>query len=73
MANMAKIKIKKTWLIRNNSWEIGTGKNAGCKKINVITGNGKKHLDRLKESDIKPDFIAEDIYEAAKIIMNKKQ
>lgn len=67
------IDIKKSWFIGDHSWDIETGKNAGCKTIYVLTGHGKKHLDRLKESDIKPDFIAEDLYEAAKIIMNKKQ
>ena len=50
--------------------DIEMGKKAGCKTIYLLTGHGKKHKEELN-NNIKPDFIAEEIGEAAEIIMNK--
>ena len=47
------------------------GKKVKCKTIYVLTGHGEKHKDNL--NGIKPDFIAENLYEAAKIITGKNQ
>ena len=63
------IDLKNSWVIGDHPHDVEMGKNAGCKTIYVFTGHGEKHKDKLK---IKPDFIAEDIYEATKIIINKE-
>ncbi len=59
--------LKNSWVIGDLPRDIEMGKNAGCKTIYVLTGKGKKHKNDLS-NDIKPDFIAENLYEAAKII-----
>ena len=65
------IDIKNSWVIGDHSWDIDMGKNVGCRTIYVLTGHGKKHMHQLKELNIKPDFIAENLYDAAKIIMDQ--
>lgn len=58
--------LKNSWVIGDLPKDIEMGKNAGCKTIYVLTGHGKDHINNIK--NIKPEFIAENIYEAAKII-----
>ena len=65
------INLKNSWVIGDHSWDVKTGINAGCNTIYVLTGHGKKEFDDLEKNNIKPNFIAEDLYEAAKIIMNQ--
>jgi len=61
--------LKKSWVIGDHPHDIELGKNAGCKTVYVLTGHGKKHVNDLK---IKPDFIAQDLLEAAKYILNNQ-
>ncbi|GAH46839.1 unnamed protein product [marine sediment metagenome] len=42
------------------------GHNVGVNSIYVLTGHGKEGVEELT---VKPDFIAQDIYEAAAWIM----
>jgi len=63
--------LKNSWVIGDHSWDVELGKNAGCRTIYVLTGHGKKHINQLKELNINPDFIAENLYGAAKIIREK--
>tara|TARA_Y100000310_G_scaffold342995_1_gene448656 strand:- start:21099 stop:21647 length:549 start_codon:yes stop_codon:yes gene_type:complete len=65
------IDIKNSWAIGDHSWDVGMGINAGCNTVYVLTGHGEKHKEDLKREGIKPDFIAGNLYEAAKIIMEK--
>ncbi len=60
------IDLKNSWVIGDLPCDIKMGKNAGCKTIYVLTGHGEKHKNNL--NNIKPDFIAKNLYEAAKII-----
>lgn len=60
------IDLKNSWVIGDLPCDIEMGKNAGCRTIYVLTGHGEKHKKDL--NNINPDFIAENIYEAAKII-----
>ena len=48
---------------------IEMGKKAGCKTIYLLTGHGKKHKDELK---LNPDFVANNFYEASKIILKNE-
>ncbi|MBI2650980.1 HAD family hydrolase [Candidatus Woesearchaeota archaeon] len=63
------IDIKKSWLIGDHPHDTEMGVKAGCKTIYLLTGHGKKHLDDLKKSEIKPDFIAKNFLEAAEFIV----
>jgi D-glycero-D-manno-heptose 1,7-bisphosphate phosphatase len=60
------IDLKNSWVIGDHPHDVEMGKNTGCKTIYVLTGHGEKHKNNL--NNIKPDFIAENFYEAAKII-----
>lgn len=61
------LNLKNSYVIGDHGFDIEMGKKTGCKKIFVLTGHGKKHLNELKT---KPDFIAKDLLEAAKWILN---
>ncbi len=56
--------LKKSWLIGDKTADILAGKKAGCKTILLKTG----HRGNDKEFDVKPDYIANDLLDAAKII-----
>ncbi|MBW2976424.1 HAD-IIIA family hydrolase [Candidatus Woesearchaeota archaeon] len=62
--------LKNSWVIGDQPHDIEMGKRAGCKTIYVLTGYGKKRENELNGNS-KPDFIAENIYEASKIIINQ--
>jgi D-glycero-D-manno-heptose 1,7-bisphosphate phosphatase len=64
------IDLKNSWVIGDHPHDIEMGKNAGCKTVYVLTGHGDKHM---KELEIKPDFIAKDLYEASKIILKNER
>ena len=63
------IDLKNSWVIGDLPCDIEMGKNTGCRTIYVLTGHGEKHKKDL--NNIKPDFVAENIYEAAKIIIEQ--
>jgi len=64
------IDLKKSFFIGDTTVDVQTGRNAGCKTVLVKTGYGG--LD--KKFDVTPDFVCENLLEAAKLIveMNRK-
>ena len=64
------IDLKDSWVIGDHPHDVEMGKKAGCKTIYVLTGHGEKHRNKLN-GHIDPDFITNNIYEAAKIIINQ--
>ncbi len=52
-----------SWMIGDSSRDITAGKDFGCKTVGVQTGHGAKGFTE------KPDFIAENLLEAVKIIL----
>jgi len=66
------INLSKSFMIGDKLIDIETGKNAGCITILVKTGYGEKEMNKMSNSDIRPDFIADDLYHAAKIILNEQ-
>jgi len=62
------IDLENSWMIGDKTIDIETGFNARIKTALVLTGYGKKALQELKR---KPDVIAENLLEAAKIIGEK--
>jgi histidinol-phosphate phosphatase family protein len=63
------IDLEKSVMVGDSAKDIECGKNAGCDKtILVKTGNGGNALAALADKGIAPDFLAQDLYEAARWI-----
>ncbi len=58
------IDLKNSFVIGDRKSDFEMGKNAGCKTINVLTGNGINDKD-----GINPDYFAKDLLDAAKWIL----
>jgi histidinol-phosphate phosphatase family protein len=57
---------KKTFLVGDTKDDILAGHNAGCSTIFVLSGReDRNHLEKWR---VRPDFIAKDLFAAAKII-----
>jgi len=63
------INLRASYMIGDKLIDIEAGRNAGCKTILVKTGYGKEELNKIN-FNTKPDFIADNLYDAAKIILN---
>lgn len=59
---------KNTFFVGDTVTDIAAGRNAGCKTIFVLSGRSKQA--RLKQKKIKPDYVAKNLFEATKIILN---
>lgn len=60
------IDLKNSFVVGDHPHDIEMGKNANCKIIYLLTGHGEKHRQKL---NTKPDFIANNLLEAAKWIL----
>jgi len=58
------IDLEKSFFIGDQKAEIELGKNANCRSILVLTGNGNK-----TKNEVKADFVAKDLLDAAKWIL----
>jgi len=58
------LNLKSCYIIGDKTMDMQTGKNAGCRTILVKTGYAGKD----KKYDVKPNFIAKDLFDAAKQI-----
>ncbi|MEM4259829.1 MAG: HAD family hydrolase [Candidatus Woesearchaeota archaeon] len=54
--------IKNSYVIGDKPEDIEMGHNIGTKTVLVLTGQGKKYLNKL---NIQPDYIAKNLYDAA--------
>jgi len=63
------IDMKNSFMIGDKTDDILAGKNAGVKTILVKTG----HAGKDGNYNVKPDFIAEDLLDAAKIIKKEEE
>ncbi|MEW6455502.1 MAG: HAD family hydrolase [Acidobacteriota bacterium] len=64
------IDLKESFMVGDKVEDILFGKNIGAKCILVLTGYGMESLNRLKESGIEPDFVAENVLDGVKWILN---
>jgi histidinol-phosphate phosphatase family protein len=71
-ATELKLDLKDAVVIGDHLCDIELGKNIGAKTVLVLTGHGKKELDQLKNTGVKPDFIAKDLLDAANWVKNLK-
>jgi len=62
------IDLTKSYMVGDRESDIGAGKNGGCKSILVKTGYGEQALAKGFEK-YEPDFVATDLYAAAKWII----
>ncbi len=60
--------LSKSYMVGDSTRDIIAGINAGCKTALVMTGNGKKAIKELETLNIKPDLIAKNIFEIAKLV-----
>jgi D-glycero-D-manno-heptose 1,7-bisphosphate phosphatase len=58
-----------TWFAGDTEADIKAGRNAGCKTIFVLSGREDRQY--MKRWDVRPDYIVEDLYEAAKLILKE--
>lgn len=64
------IDLSRSYMVGDKLIDIETGKNAGLKTILVLTGYGRGELKYVApKKGVYPDFVAEDLREAAKIII----
>ena len=66
--NDLNLDLNRSWMIGDKTSDIQAGKNAGCRTILIRTG----HAGTDKEYDIKPDFVANNLIEAAEIMIKSK-
>ena len=58
------INLRESYVIGDMKSDFELGKNAGCKTIHVLTGHGIKH-----KNEVKPNYFARDLLDAAKWIL----
>lgn len=63
------IDLSESWMVGDKILDIEMGFNAGTKTALVKTGYGKKHRNELER---KPDVIAENLLEFAKLVLGEK-
>lgn len=61
------IDLKKSFVIGDRKSDFEMGKNAGCRTIHVLTGNGAN-----SKNEVKPDYFAKDLVDAAKWILKNE-
>ncbi|MEW5693417.1 MAG: HAD-IIIA family hydrolase, partial [Candidatus Hydrogenedentota bacterium] len=64
------INVSRSYVIGDRLSDIETAKNAGCKSILVLTGNGTETLKEIDSFNKKPDFIVKDLLEASRLILD---
>ena len=62
------IELPKSYIVGDNITDIQAGARAGCTTILVKTGRGKEILKQRDQWSVSPDYIAEDLYEAVKLL-----
>ncbi len=60
------ISLKKSFLIGDSERDILAGKKSGCTTVGVKTGHG------FSQAKVKPDYLADNLYGAVKIILSLK-
>ena len=65
------INLNESWVIGDHPSDILFGLNGGCKTVYLRTGHGERHLEELKQKNIKPDIITDHFLKASQSIINK--
>ncbi len=67
------ISLAGSYIIGDKYSDIKTGKNAGICSIMVLTGYGMQEEARFMNSEIEPDYIAADLYDAVCWILKREK
>ena len=62
------IDLNRSFMIGDSSRDILAGKQAGCQTVLVLTGNGVQSIRELKQQNLMPDFIADNLLEAVELV-----
>lgn len=60
---------KHAYFVGDTEADIKAGRNAGCKTIFALSGREDRRY--MKRWDVRPDYIVEDLYDAAKLILEE--
>ena len=63
------INLAESYMVGDRYTDIQTGKVAGTRTVLVMTGDGRKEREEHGNTEIQPDFFAENLSEAADIIL----
>jgi len=61
------VDLRESWVIGDHPHDVEMAHRAGAHSVYLLTGHGAKHR---KEISVEPDFIAEDLYRAAVLILS---
>ena len=64
------IDLKKSYVVGDSIRDYKMGYNFGGKGILVLTGHGKKQVQKVQNEEQKPLAICKNLYEAVKVIIN---
>lgn len=64
------IDLEESFMVGDKVEDVLFGEKIGAKCVLVLTGYGKQSLNKLKELNTKPDFVAENILDGVKWILN---
>lgn len=67
------INLKESWLIGDSLKDMQCAENAGLRKILVLTGYGKQDLKECESQNIKIDYVAKSLLDAAKFIKKESK
>ncbi len=65
--------LTKSFCIGDKLTDIEFGKNAGAKSILVMTGYGEKEAKKIKEKNVKPDYLAKNMIDASLWILRNQK
>ena len=65
------IDVHRSFMVGDKKADVLFGQKLGCRSVLMTTANGKHHLQ--KYPDLKPDFIARDMWAAARYILKEDQ
>ncbi|OGV56263.1 MAG: hypothetical protein A2X49_16840 [Lentisphaerae bacterium GWF2_52_8] len=65
------IDLKASFMVGDKITDVGAGRNAGCSTVLVLTGQGKQALSERQSWEYLPDFIADNLKEAADHILGE--
>ncbi len=58
-----------SYMVGDRYLDVQTGKAAGTQTILVMTGDGRSEREQFKDEELQPDLFAEDLVEAAELIL----
>ncbi len=68
-----RVDLTQSYVIGDKLSDLQAGAAAGCRTILVLTGYGREQRDQIPQSGLVPDYIADDLLEAAKWIVRREK